>query len=506
MKFRKAISTALAACILAGSCITPTVYAAETASEMRCGDVDLSGIVDVSDAVLIARYYVGDWEITLTDEGLRLADTNLDGEVNDADLIEVIQYIVGLRSVLGVAEIREESNYNAVNLMQGITASEAAGKEADDAFTGSQLNLAAKLFRETSSAPDAPENLLISPLSISLALAMTANGAGSNTLKEMEDLLGGGIGIDTLNQYYYDYTANLPSSKKASLHLANSIWFRDNDNMIQIPEEFLQTNANYYNAGAFRAPFDAGTLLDVNNWVKFHTHDMIPMVLNEIQPDDIMYLINALAFEAEWRNPYTEYDIQQGKFYLDQDTTVEVPMMYSEESCYLEDEWATGFIKYYSGSNYSFAAILPNESVTVSDYIGMMNGESLQKLLASRKNTEVFAAMPKFKFDYSTSLKKPLIALGMKEAFSGDADFSRLNSIREPNTYVGDVIHKTFIQVDERGTKAGAVTAVIMTNESAPMEPQKKVFLDRPFIFMILDERTQLPVFIGYVMNPAAKK
>ena len=218
-----------------------------------------------------------------------------------------------------------------------------------------------------------------------------------------------------------------------------------------------------------------------------------------------MLLINALAFEAEWETPYTVDNIRESTFHAyDGDMTAE--MMYGEMGTYIEDEYATGFIKDYKGGKYSFAAVLPKEetSVTVSDYAGMMTGESLQKLLSSKQNVTVKTSLPKFKYDYTITLNDTLEALGMKDAFHyPDARFGKLNSAN-PLTYVDLVLHKTFIQVDERGTKAGAVTMVAMADRAVFQEEIKKVYLDRPFIYMILDNETNLPVFIGTVMHPTA--
>lgn len=506
MKLTKQIGAVLAVCILTGSCITPAAFADETVeAEIHYGDIDQSGEVDVSDAVLLARYCLADRDAMISEKGQLCADVNRDGYIDTDDILDMVQYIAGLRKSLGVAEVMTESQYSAVNLMEGKKKDSAQGKPADNAFLHSQLALTADLLRAVSMRNTSGGNLLISPLSISQALAMTANGAEGETGSEMEAVLGGGIPMETLNEYYYDYTSNLADSKYGSVKLANSLWIRDRQDMIQVPDAFLQINADYYNAGAFRAPFDQTTVTDINNWVSYHTHNMIPSILGDIQDTSVMYLINALAFEAEWSDPYETNQIGDGKFRLSDGTDITVPMMYGTEFEYLEDEYATGFIKYYKGSAYSFAAILPKESkaVTVSDYIGMMTADSLQALLNNRSSEQVLTQMPKFSFSYGTSLKTPLKEMGMPTAFSDDAaNFTGLNALG--GTYIDDVLHKTFITVDERGTKAGAVTVVGMDVGASAVKP-KEVRLDRPFIFMILDERTDLPVFIGYVTDPSAE-
>ena len=504
MKFRKALSALLAVCTLAGSCITPAAVSADLAEprEIIYGDVNLDEKVDVSDAVMIARFYVMDWGLEITDTGKKQGDVNLDGNLDDDDMLAILQYIARKRTQLGVKEERQEQKYNSVNLTEAVAAGEAVGKEADEAFISSQMKLTVDLFREAAADQQSEgKDVLISPLSVSQALAMTANGADGETKTEMEKLLGDTLDIDTLNQYYYDYTERLTGGEDPALHLANSLWVNKDENRIKVPQAFLQTTKDYYHAEAFSTPFDDSTVKDVNNWVNFHTHEMIPKLLEKCDPEWVMMLVNALAFEAEWSEPYERMNIRDTTFHAyDGDMTVE--MMSSEEGRYISDENAVGFIKPYKGGQYSFAAVLPNENMTVSQYVDAMTPESLQKLLGSATNDTVYARLPKFTYDYDLIMNKGLQDLGMKKAFL-DADFSQLSSNGHPN--IDMVLHKTFIQVDERGTKAGAVTAVMLAECVAEDPPQPKyVYLDRPFIYMILDRKTNLPVFIGYVLHPTA--
>ncbi len=500
MKFLKTISAALAACVLAGSCITP---AAALTPVITYGDVNLDTVVDVSDAVMIARFYVQDFSLQITDAGKMQADVNLDGNIDVDDMTYVLEYIAHKRTELGIPEQKIQPKYQAENLTDGVTAGNTSAKAADEAFIASQMKLTAGLFSSAALDPQTTDNMLISPLSISQALAMTANGAEENTKTEMEKLLGDTIDIETLNQYYLGYTERLTATDE--LYLANSLWIRDNEHRITVPEAFLQTASGYYKADAFKAPFDDSTVTDVNNWVGANTHGMIKKLIDRIDPNWIMLLINALAFEADWETPYPSSSIHNGTFHAyDGDMTAE--MMYGEVNSYIEDEYATGFIKAYKGGKYSFAAVLPKQetSVTVSDYAGMMTGESLQKLLSSKQDASVRTMLPKFKYDYTITLNDTLKALGMKDAFVYPiARFGKLNSAN-PLTFVDLVLHKTFIQVDDRGTKAGAVTMVAMADRAIDPREVKTVYLDRPFIYMILDNETNLPVFIGTVMHPTA--
>ena len=388
----------------------------------------------------------------------------------------------------------------AADLMEGVQANTVTGKAADDAFAQSQMRLAVELF-QSSVLESKDENVLISPLSIQLALAMTANGADGDTKAEMEALLGGEISLEDLNEYLYSYVNNLPSAEKYKLQIANSIWFRDDEGRLQVEKDFLQKNANYYGAQAYKAAFDDQTLKDINNWIKDHTDGMIDSILDQIDEDAVMYLINALVFDAEWQHVYDKSDVYKGKFTNIGGTEKQVDMMHSEETVYLQDENAIGFMKPYSGSKYNFAVLLPNEGVDIYEYIAGLTGESLMETLSTPQLGMVMATLPKFSYEYELTMNDVLKELGMPSAFIGDtADFSKMAHSSRGNIYIGDVLHKTFISVDELGTKAGAVTKVQMNDESAPMS-EWVVTLNRPFVYMIIDNETNLPVFIGTVMD-----
>ena len=344
------------------------------------------------------------------------------------------------------------------------------------------------------------KNTLISPLSVLCALAMTANGADGNTRTQMENTLG--FSVEELNVYLHTYIKSLSDDNGCDFHLANSIWFRDAA-WLHVEEDFLQLNADYYGAGIYKAPFDNDTLSSINQWVRDNTHGMIDEILNEIRPNDVMYLINALAFEAEWARPYTENQIKDGIFTTESGNKREVEMMYSEESLYLDDGKATGFIKYYAGGRYALAALLPNQGISVNDYIATLSGPGLAYTLSNTQSVTVNAAMPKFESEYFLEMNNVLKAMGMVEAFDPyRADFTKLGHVPGENIYVGGVLHKTFISVDALGTRAGAATVVIMTVTGGrePMEI-KTVYLDRPFVYMLLDCETNSPFFIGTVMD-----
>ena len=509
MKHLTRLTALFASCLLLSSMCVPAAVSAEdepAIDNYSYGDVNLDEKIDVSDAVLLARYAAEDRTAAITSRGKQLADVNRDGDLTSDDTLQILEYISKKRAVLGTEQPPQPVG-KTICLTENISAEDAAGKSADAAFISSQLGFAANLLRETDLDDSAnrqenekQKNLLISPLSVSLALGMTANGAKGETLSEMEKVLGGDLDMENLNAYYADYIKNLTAENAAKLHIANSIWARDDAARLIVPDAFLKTTKSYYNADFFKAPFDQTTVEDINGWVNTNTKEMIPSLINNITNEEIMYLINAVAFDAEWQTKYQSYNVNPGDFTCEDGQQVAVKYMNGVEATYLDDGKATGFIKPYKGGKFSFAAVLPNEGTTVSEYIKDLDGEALGKLLGSASEDTVLTLMPKFKFEYKKKLKDTLQTMGLKKAFEpGIADLTNLNTI--PDSYISEVLHKTFIEVDEEGTRAAAVTAVPIAGNCGPLE-RKEVFLTRPFLFMILNNETNLPIFMGYVMDP----
>lgn len=399
--------------------------------------------------------------------------------------------------ILAALTLSACGNISASSISDGITPRDVVQISSPEEFGAVLADFGVRLFKESF---EADKNTLISPLSVLSALAMTANGADNKTLAEMESVLG--ADASTLNAYVKSYVDALPTGEKYKLSLANSIWFTD-DERFTVSEDFLQTNADYYRADIYKAPFNSKTCNDINSWVKEKTDGMIRKVLNEIPDDAVMYLVNALAFDAEWQEIYEKYQVRDAVFTTEDGTKRTVDMMYSSESRYLEDENATGFIKHYSGGKYAFAALLPNEGVSLEEYVTSLDGEKLYKMLSEPQNATVEAGLPKFEFEYSTEMADVLTKMGMQEAFDPLlADFARLGTSTHGNISISRVLHKTYISVGERGTKAGAVTVIKMSDAAAAITIEPKyVTLDRPFVFMLIDTETNLPFFIGTVTD-----
>lgn len=385
----------------------------------------------------------------------------------------------------------EPAEQGVTDLMEEIPASVTCLAEMPDKSVEA-ADFAVTLFQNT---VQEGKNTLLSPLSVLSALAMTANGADGETLTQMENTMG--MTVEDLNAYLYAYM----DGQTDQLKLANSIWFT-NDAGFAPEQSFLQTNGNYFQADLYKAPMNDDTRDAINDWVNEKTDGMIPTILDQVPEDAIMYLVNALAFEAEWPEVYLETSVREQTFTKEDGTEQTVELMFSTESNYIEDDFATGFIKYYKDGKYAFVALLPNEGVSVSDYVASLSGGSLQEMLRDAQDITVDAAIPKFAVEYSVEMADVLKAMGMTDAFSVEnADFSRMGTCEDGNLYIGRVLHKTHITVAEQGTRAGAATVVEMLCGSAYIPERKEVVLDRPFVYMLVDRQENLPFFIGTLME-----
>lgn len=385
----------------------------------------------------------------------------------------------------------------ADELTASVTAQETDVVEPTAEQSAAMMEFGLSLLREGFS----DGNSLISPVSLLLALGMTANGAEGQTREQMEAVLG--MDTDALSACMHGYLASLPvhnsSTSMGKLNAANSIWVREG---VSVREAFLQSAVDDYDAQVYSAPFDRSTVGAVNSWVSRHTDGMIDRILNDLPDNSAMLLLNAVAFDAEWQNIYQATSVRDRMFTCEDGTERTVSMMYSGESRYLESPLATGFLRPYLSGRYVFAALLPDEGVTVSELLSNLDGQMLYDLLSAPVDAEVDAGLPKFSYETAMDARASLTALGMTDAFSSDAaDFSGIS--RTGDLFISRVLHKAYITVNEKGTRAGAASAVEMRDTGTMMpEERKSVILDRPFVYLILDTKYTVPVFLGVLMDP----
>lgn len=384
-----------------------------------------------------------------------------------------------------------EKKVAAAELSAAYTRQASESGEITDAFKSAMANFSVELFKQT--ITEDSENEVFSPLSAAMCLALIANGADGETLAQLQALFG--MDIDTLNRSLYAYADSLYTSKDCSVSLANSVWVREG---FPVKADFLQTNADWYGAQAYQAPFDTTTVDDINNWCDNKTNGKIKKVIETINYETVMYLINALDFDAKWNVEYEKTDISDDVFYNYDETQSEVKMLYSSESTYLSDDDAIGFLRPYKDKKYSFVGLLPNEGVDVYEYINALDGEAWQALWDSRSYASVQARMPEFKYEADHDLTPILQTLGVTDMFTKTADFSKMSDVTP--LYCGFIKQKVFIQVDREGTKAAAITIGGMDGGGA-VSNDIYIVLDRPYVYAIVDNATGLPLFLGAVTN-----
>ena len=392
------------------------------------------------------------------------------------------------KSVGGETEKQQEPMKGVTDLMAGFTPAYASPVKLAGEYGEAYNELTAKLIKKLY----AGDNLLISPLSIQLALSMTALGAAGRTLEEMEALLFNGGTSEAFGRYAREYINSLTGAEDVRLSVADSVWIRE-DMRENILKDFLQANADYYGADAYAAPFDEDTKDAINGWINDKTNGMIEKMLDDIDKDSLMYLINAFYFEAEWRKKFEP--AFKDEFKNIEGVKTEIDMMSDYLESFLSDDVAVGFKKYYQGGRFAFCAMLPNDNVSLADMIASLTGERLKAFFDSEVKEGTMIRMPKFKDGYEKELKEPLSELGMPTAFGDGANFSKM--VEKVSVCISKVRHKTAIDVNENGTNAAAVTIVEMKENAAYHEYKHKVYLNRPFMYFILDTTTGMPLFVG---------
>lgn len=360
-------------------------------------------------------------------------------------------------------------------------------------FSSGYMDFAFELF---GSCAKKDENVMVSPVSVSVALTMAANGAQGDTLSQMEEVLFGYEDLEDINKKLSGLADTLGQYEDVSWKMANSLWFREQE-VIQLQDDYVRNMQKWYDGELYRAPFDSTTVRDINHWVDEHTDGMIDEIIDEIPAETILYLLNAVTFDAEWEEVYTKEAVWDDTFTMEEGRTQEMSMMNGTEMRYLADENTTGFIKPYK-EGYSFVALLPQEGMSLLDYEAQLDAEKWQGLMESVSEERVYTRIPQFSTEYEAELNDVLVDMGMEDAFDEeDADFSNM-LLADDTIRIGKVVHKTYIEVDELGTKAGAVTSVSMdANSAMPEEEPKRVYLNRPFVYVIIEDSTGLPVFIG---------
>jgi serine protease inhibitor len=348
------------------------------------------------------------------------------------------------------------------------------------------------------------ENIFVSPLSVSMALGMTLNGAEGETRTAMESTLAmQGISRDQINTSYRQILDLLPAlDPNVDVAVANSIWSRFG---YPVRQEFIDINKTYFDAEVRELDFNDPTAADIiNDWVKTMTRDKIDQIVGNPIPDYVvMYLINAVYFKAAWTVEFDENKTTSVAFNLLSGSTSQVDMMIRKDSLpyYQTSTYAAVDLTYGVGA-YAMTLLQPKQEGedALSALVSSLNVEQWQSMTGSFREEKVTLAMPSFELSYEKDLNEILSDMGMGIAFvEGAADFSGINA--DDHLFISKVKHKSFIEVTEKGTEAAAATSVEVGSTS--VDPDLYYFtLNRPFVFAIRERETGTILFMGTLMNP----
>lgn len=356
------------------------------------------------------------------------------------------------------------------------------------------------LFKESFSASE-NKNVVVSPFSVKMALSMAAQGANGKTLEEMNKV----IGLDeTSNEYFRRLIEDAAKDGDITLNIANSVWLRQG---LQFNPAYMDILDSYYMAQASTLDFAEPSSKDtINKWVSEKTNGKIEEIVDEIKPLDIAFLINAIYFNANWSTPFEQGLTSKKDFTLLDGSKVKADLMSKTAHLLYQEnnEFQAVELPYGENERYVMRVYLPKEDVKFDKFVKGIDKESLQQWGGDFGSMKGVLELPKFKTEYSNSMKDILISMGIKEAFnSNSADFSKMVTVEGQNVYISEVMHKTYIDVNEKGTEAAAATSIEMSATSAPQpEEMFEMIVDRPFVFTIDDKESGEILFIGAIINP----
>lgn len=345
----------------------------------------------------------------------------------------------------------------------------------------------------------------VSPLSASLCLGMVLNGADGNTYEEIRKALGyEGFTNEEVNAYAQMMQTELPKLDGRTIFTnANSAWIRDD---FQVFPSFVETNKTYYNAEVYNEPFTNETKDKVNRWCSDKTNGLIPEMLDELSSSTVSLLINALYFKGVWTSEFKKADTRDEPFYLDNGEEIKAPMMWQENTtdCYADEHVAVVELPYGNGA-FSFVVFMPrtHEAGALSRLIEGLDDAEWNRWLGGMRQQNLKLYLPRFKFESPLmNLTDILRVMGINDAFDPMlADFSKMC---DQSVFVGGVKQKTFIEVNESGTEAAAVTVADMDNMSmgSPNPISSELRFDHPFGYVLKEKSTGAILFAGRVDKP----
>ena len=374
---------------------------------------------------------------------------------------------------------------------------ESALKSSEQKIASSSEIFGFRLFKEIS-VLQKDSNIFISPLSVSMALGMTLNGANNATYDSIKTVLGlNSLTEQEINQSYQSLINRLVNlDQNVSFNTANSIWYL---NSMTFEQKFINTNKIYFNAEVAGLDFSNPASVDIiNNWVNQNTSGKIDAILESIPRDAVMYLINAIYFQAEWKYKFDPSLTNDGSFITTDGSSLPCKMMVQKNKFnYLSNDLFQAVDLPYGDSLFSMTIFLPVQDKDIDEIINSFNHDNWNLWLGSFKVEEGKIWLPKFEISYEDSLNRVLTALGMGNAFLPSADFTRLYS--EGGIFISAVKHKTYIKVDEAGTEAAAATSVEFVKG---INSNFQLKFNRPFIYIIRERISNSILFMGKMVNP----
>lgn len=356
-------------------------------------------------------------------------------------------------------------------------------------------------------AHDQSENIILSPLSASMLLGMVMNGADGETQAQIREMLGfEDAPIDEINDYYRQLIDVLPAlDTYTNLNIANGIWVAER---FPLQADFVQACKQSFDAEAKNVPtfVDDNVLRDINNFAASHTNNRIKEVIDRSMVDDntVMALINALYFKAKWKDKFKTTQTGKQKFTTLKGNEIQTDFMHrTDEMTYSEGEDYQLVELPYKGGEYCADIILPAEGINIRTFMDGMDAERWNEMTHNTMYPEVELALPKFSLKYQRCLNDDLKALGMLDAFTAQADFSRLS---EHEAYLTLINQHTFMQVDEEGTEAAAVTIGIFADKAAEPMDYRRFIADRPFLFIIRERDYGTILFTALIGHPEMQK
>ncbi|MBN1397183.1 MAG: serpin family protein [Bacteroidetes bacterium] len=372
---------------------------------------------------------------------------------------------------------------------------------AEKAVVASGNSFGFNLFNKINDS-EMNKNVFVSPFSVSMAFGMVLNGADGPTLDSLKKVLGyAGISMDGINNSYKNISAVLTNlDAKVIFENANSIWYRNDFPVLQ---EFLDVNSTYFDSEVSALDFSSpGAVQAINGWVNTKTHEKIPTIIDRIPAEMVMYLINAIYYKGTWTYQFDTQNTQDASFTCADGSTVSCELMEQEATfAYYSNTGMQVIDLPYGDRKFSMTVILPSTGTSIDQFASTLTQEQWNTIVAQLDSSEVVLSLPKFKLEYKRKLNDDLKAMGMGIAFSDFADFSRIS--QKYGITISEVLHKTFVEVNEEGTEAAAVTSIGMrcTSIGGPSKPIMRI--DHPFIFAIREHQSGTILFIGKIVNPA---